>query len=160
MARYVEIPAARLEAELEAIGEAVASRGGSWAWGVQGRERVFHLEVPGGAAKVLIFTSLAIGDSAVRGCGKDAIRLFLMAGGRPVAKPRKVLRTAPPRIPDRVSYFLNRLREYIRDAYRDALRVRPCPRCGSPMVPREGPHGSFLGCASYPECKEVIRGGS
>jgi ssDNA-binding Zn-finger/Zn-ribbon topoisomerase 1 len=28
-----------------------------------------------------------------------------------------------------------------------------CPLCGSALVRRPGPHGSFLGCARYPACK-------
>ena len=28
-----------------------------------------------------------------------------------------------------------------------------CPQCSAPMVQRNGPHGSFLGCSRYPKCK-------
>jgi DNA topoisomerase-1 len=28
-----------------------------------------------------------------------------------------------------------------------------CPKCGAPMVERTGPHGPFLGCSRYPQCK-------
>lgn len=28
-----------------------------------------------------------------------------------------------------------------------------CPKCGSPMVERNGKHGKFLGCTKYPECR-------
>ena len=29
----------------------------------------------------------------------------------------------------------------------------PCPRCGSALVLRKGPHGSFWGCSTFPQCK-------
>ena len=28
-----------------------------------------------------------------------------------------------------------------------------CPRCGAPMLLRNGKNGAFWGCANYPECK-------
>lgn len=28
-----------------------------------------------------------------------------------------------------------------------------CPRCGSPLVPRDGQYGHFYGCMRYPSCK-------
>ncbi|MBO5790625.1 MAG: topoisomerase DNA-binding C4 zinc finger domain-containing protein, partial [Clostridia bacterium] len=28
-----------------------------------------------------------------------------------------------------------------------------CPRCGKPLVKRNGPKGSFWGCSGYPNCK-------
>jgi DNA topoisomerase-1 len=28
-----------------------------------------------------------------------------------------------------------------------------CPICGAAMIQRTGPHGSFLGCSTYPKCK-------
>lgn len=31
-----------------------------------------------------------------------------------------------------------------------------CPNCGSEMVLRKGPHGSFFACRNYPECKTAI----
>ncbi len=33
------------------------------------------------------------------------------------------------------------------------LTAVKCPICGAPMVQRTGPHGSFLGCSTYPKCK-------
>lgn len=31
-----------------------------------------------------------------------------------------------------------------------------CPKCGSDMVLRKGPHGNFFACRNYPECKTAI----
>lgn len=30
-----------------------------------------------------------------------------------------------------------------------------CPKCGSPLVYKEGQNGKFVGCSNYPECKYV-----
>lgn len=32
-----------------------------------------------------------------------------------------------------------------------------CPKCGKPMVEREGRFGKFLGCSGYPKCRTIIR---
>ena len=32
---------------------------------------------------------------------------------------------------------------------------RPCPKCGKPLVYKEGKNGQFIGCSNYPECKYV-----
>jgi len=31
-----------------------------------------------------------------------------------------------------------------------------CPKCGKPMVVRQGKFGSFLGCSGYPRCKTLL----
>lgn len=156
-ARFVAVPADRLEAELEAIGAAVVTRGGSSAWRVQGRERVFDLTIPGGSAQIRVFTTLPVGGSEVRDCGEDAVRVCVGAlegeRFRPVEKGIKILRTAPRGAEDRVGVFLGRLRGALRDAYGRARQVTPCPRCGRPMAVRRGRNGDFLGCLGYPECK-------
>ena len=175
--RYVEVPADRLVEELERIGGTVAAIGGSWAWRVQGRERVFDLSptTPAGdrslPAQIRIFTSLGVGDSHARACGKDAIRIVVGALSwerevygsgesrrpgkvevtfRPVEKGQKILRTAPRGVEDRVGVFLSRLRVALRDAYRRARVVRTCVECDGLLVSRKGRNGPFLGCINYP----------
>ena len=32
---------------------------------------------------------------------------------------------------------------------------RPCPKCGAPLVYKEGKNGQFIGCSNYPTCKYV-----
>ncbi len=32
-------------------------------------------------------------------------------------------------------------------------RTAKCPKCGAPMVFRNGPYGLFLGCSNYPQCR-------
>ncbi len=180
--RYVEIPADRLVAELERIGGTVAAIGGSWSWSIAGRERVFDLcpTTPAGdrslPAQIRIFTSLAVGDSHARACGKDAIRIVVGALSwerevyncgergerrrpgrvestfRPVEKGQKILRTARRDAEDRVGVFLSRLRVALRDAYLRARVVRTCVECDGLMAHRKGRNGAFLGCINYPKC--------
>ncbi|HED03701.1 MAG TPA: hypothetical protein ENI60_02915, partial [Candidatus Fraserbacteria bacterium] len=33
------------------------------------------------------------------------------------------------------------------------LSAMPCPKCGAPMVLKEGKFGRFYGCSAYPKCK-------
>jgi hypothetical protein len=157
--RFVEIPAARLVAELEDIGGKVTARGGSFAWRKAGAEKVFDLTVPGGRAMVRVFTTLDGGEVA-RDCGEDAVRVCLGALDgerfRPLEKGTKILRTAPQAAPDRVAVFLERLREEIRQVYARAKDVRGCPKCGKPMAQREGRFGPFLGCTGFPECRQIV----
>src|SRR5579871_6281470 len=32
-----------------------------------------------------------------------------------------------------------------------------CPKCGKPLIEREGRFGKFLGCSGYPKCKTIVR---
>ncbi|MCC6728311.1 MAG: type I DNA topoisomerase [Chthonomonadales bacterium] len=38
-----------------------------------------------------------------------------------------------------------------------ALTDQPCPKCGKPLVEREGRFGKFLGCSAYPKCKTIVK---
>jgi len=163
-ARYVEIPADRLAAHLEAIGQKVAARWVAYDWTTSGRERVFVLNphtpanAQGPRGIVWVYTSAAVGAATARDCGKDAVRVVVGVLDdadrfRPTEKSQKILRTAPKGAPDRVAAFLDRLQEALRGAYARAHAVRPCPRCGGPLVYREGRNGPFLGCLAYPACK-------
>lgn len=38
----------------------------------------------------------------------------------------------------------------------DAEGVAVCPRCGKPLVARQGTQGAFTGCAGYPSCTFVL----
>ncbi len=37
-----------------------------------------------------------------------------------------------------------------------AATDRTCPKCGKPMVVRQGRYGPFLGCSGYPKCRTVL----
>lgn len=161
--RYVEIPADRLGTMLDAIGDAVRQRGGDYAWNRSGREIVFDLYPPTILPVcVRVFTTLD-GDVTARDCGKDAVRIIVGVLDerddfkfRPLEKGTKILRTAPRGAPDRVQAWLDRLRDTLREAYRRARVVRPCPDCGRPMARREGKFGPFLGCSGFPQCRKIV----
>jgi DNA topoisomerase-1 len=38
----------------------------------------------------------------------------------------------------------------------EVIADEKCANCGSDMVLRKGPHGSFFACRNYPECKTAI----
>lgn len=164
--RYVEIPALRLQSMLGGISASVSEKGGRTFWNIQGREWVFDIHPHRGRGVVRVYTSLAKGETAVRACGRDACRIVLgvaqpVEGGskfRPTAKARRILRTAPIDAPDRIGVFLDRLKAAIREAYGDAIRATPCPRCGSGVLAlRRTKAGdrTFLGCSNFPECRHT-----
>lgn len=166
MKRFVSVPATDLIEELEYIGRKVEYSGGSFNWNVQGKEKIFELQPPRSKGIVRVFTSLAIGDDSVRGCGKDAVRVVTgvkvensrtkKLTFRPIAESRKILRTAPQGAQNRVRVFLDRLTAAIREAYTTASRAIECPSCGGYMILRKGKHGEFFGCSSYPNCKRTM----
>jgi len=159
--RYVEVPAARLLPHLRSICESVGAKGGRCAEGRAGLELVFDVGVPHGRAMVRVYTSLAAGADVARPCGEDAVRIVVCVGTpegvRALEESQKVLRTAPQGAPDRAGYFLARLTDEIRAAYRRALAVPACPDCGRSMARRYGKHGEFYGCIGYPKCKTTRR---
>lgn len=157
--RYVQVPADALLHELRLIGAAINQKGGATVEHLAGAEVVFDYTPPGKKSCVRVFTSLADGAQAVRGCGKDAVRIVVGHGTQDDFKPlegsQKVLRTAPqnPDESERVDAFVRRLRDILRGAYRRALEVPSCPRCHAPMKRRVGSRGPFLGCTGYPKCR-------
>jgi ssDNA-binding Zn-finger/Zn-ribbon topoisomerase 1 len=32
---------------------------------------------------------------------------------------------------------------------------RECPKCGSPLIVRQGKYGPFVGCSAYPQCRHI-----
>ncbi len=166
---FVEVPSAVLVATLDEIGTKVLHKeDGGFTWHLVGRERVFDLFLPerrGLHLTIRVFTSIANNSRvALRGRGKDAIRVILghnpdwPSGDtfKPLGKSKRVFRTAPRRgtgsEEERVGLFIDRFRQVLRDAYRTANRVRPCPECKSPMTSRKGRKGEFMGCTNYPTC--------
>lgn len=164
--RYVEVPADRMMGLLRDIGEKVRSRSGSMTESVQGREVVVDLQ-PGDCGTIVrVYTSLARGADAVRGCGEDAVRIvigcevqgrdgksrFLKLAGGP-----RIYRTAPTQLPqeERVDVFLARFRDALRNAYQDAREWTRCPVCDAPMSERENKatKSKFWGCTRFPECR-------
>lgn len=152
--RFVSIPADRLRAELDDVGAGVSAAGGSARWTRAGREEVFEFSPAGSPATVRVFTTLD-GRAVVRDCGADAVRIAIVAEGKALVRARKILRTAPAG-GDRVGKFLERFREALRRAFRDARSVRRCPACDRVMARRSGPRGEFLGCVGFPECRRTL----
>lgn len=151
---------------LTEIGQKVAAKGGGMGETTQGRERVVDLQPGGSKTVVRVFTSLAIGGDAVRGCGEDAVRLVIGYVGRgregkekffPLSDGRRIYRTAPTQLDhdQRVAAFLGRFEEALRDVYREAKNWTACPDCGAPMALRSNKQRGtkFWGCTSYPECR-------
>lgn len=162
--RYVEVPADRLMELLRGIGTKVTERGGALTEGVQGREVVVDLQPGGSQVKVRIYTSLARGADAVRGCGEDAVRLVLGYEGTIRGKPSfvkleggpRIYRTAPTKLPqeERVTVFLGRFEEALREAFITAKKWTRC-HCDAPMSVRANKQtgSKFWGCTRYPECR-------
>ena len=48
--------------------------------------------------------------------------------------------------------------KYVKMAYKDGVvdvevPAKICPKCGAQLVERDGRHGKFLGCSTYPKCE-------
>jgi len=168
--RYVEVPAASIMEVLDSIGEKVAAKGGKKNTGVHGREVVVDIFPPRTDVCVRVYTSLAAGADAVRGCGEDAVRLVPGYHGKardgrerflPLGKGPRIYRTAPTKLPaeERVKVFLDRLTEALRGAYQQAREWPSCPDCEAAMVLRQNrtKGTQFWGCTKYPECKGTRR---
>ncbi len=164
--RYIEVPADKLRGLFTEIGGKVTEKGGSLQEGIQGREVVMDLYPAESKTAVRVYTSLARGADAVRGCGEDAVRLVLGYQGKDrngkdrfwvLQKGPRIYRTAPTKLPteERVEVFLGRLRQAIRESYLMAREWRKCHLCGAPMSTRENKQSKskFWGCTSFPECR-------
>jgi len=63
-----------------------------------------------------------------------------------------------------ISDFYPRLEKEVEDAKANAEKVKvadqvsdvPCDRCGRMMVIKYGPHGKFLACPGFPECRNTM----
>lgn len=158
--RFVSVPADSLLDRLGLIANKIENHGGQVRRTRQGREIVWEFQPRNRTAFVRVYTTLAVGGSEVRDCGKDAVRIVVGAtvGDRfkPLAPPRKMLRTAPKMDTEqaRVESFLDRLEGALRESYTFAVRDLPtCPQCNSVMARRKGKHGDFFGCVTFPECR-------
>jgi hypothetical protein len=160
---YVEIPADRLFAHLEGIGEKIKAKGGCWERDVSGAEIVYQICLPPSASRselivLKVYTSIAKGADSARGCGEDAIRVVVgsisLGEFKPVGWQQTVKRTAPNGAGDRVGAFLERLTEVLRHAYAAGIGVPLCT-CGCHMARRESKTGKFWGCTAFPVCRNT-----
>lgn len=160
MSTYIEIPASDLLGELRTISEAIKKKGGEAVESRSGKEIIFDFTPPDAAARVRVYTTLAVGQDFVRECGKDAVRLTvgttLTGKFRSVTKPKKILRTAPKGTNKaRIRAFLDRLTKHLRVAYKIAAVAPKCPKCNMLMAERKATATGreFYGCLNFPECR-------
>lgn len=156
--RFVDVPTKDLTNTLVNIGSAISERGGRYVKGQAGREVVYDFFPHRGRAMVRVYTTMAIGASQVRDCGKDAVRVvvghIVDERFKPLRRHKKMLRTAPKgEESERIAIFLERLTDRLRSAYGEALAIPWCPQCNSVMKMRKGKHGEFWGCTDYPNCR-------
>lgn len=87
-----------------------------------------------------------------RGVGEDAMRVVLFGK----KSDGSIVKLGGSKRVNRVQTWKKNLGNRI-DSWLDYLPKDSCAKCGSPMVPRKGRNGDFLGCTSYPECKHTAR---
>jgi DNA topoisomerase-1 len=58
------------------------------------------------------------------------------------------------REPEEAANFLGEIMTPISSS---KLSEHKCPKCGKPMVHKNGRFGPFLGCSDYPECKTTLK---
>jgi Topoisomerase DNA binding C4 zinc finger len=86
-----------------------------------------------------------------RGVGEDAMRIVLFLRD----ETGKITKLAGSKRVHRVKNWKQNLQTRL-DGWLELLPKDSCPACGSPMLPRKGPNGSFLGCCRYPECRKTL----
>jgi hypothetical protein len=160
--RFVQIRDVDMFPVLNEIGEAIVSKGGTFARESQPGREVLYTFTPPTKTKDIhftVYTSIVEkgGSGDARGCGEDAVRIifhtrfggtFRKFGGF------TVYRTAPKASEeDRVYLFMERFKDKVRDAYRIIMTTPRCPECYAPMVLRNGRAGNFWGCCTFPRCR-------
>jgi len=99
--------------------------------------------------EIVIFSSISTKTGKARAEGDDAIRLNVTHDAtpeNPVWAEAKTLRT---------HNWESNLQKKIKTAVEKIEDSRPCPDCGNWLVRKEGNHGEFYGCVSYPECENT-----
>jgi hypothetical protein len=107
-------------------------------------------EAPIGTLSIKVLTTVRSGCSDARGCGEDAIRIFLLwtdSAGWTIClnKGKRINRSGGEKstADDIIKRAIDRAREVASE------QVSWCSRCSRPMVERESRYGKFLGCSSY-----------
>lgn len=148
-ARYVEIPAAEMEALMVECGfERV--------YPPRTVERVYqrNRSATGTHAAIVplfairVYTTITDREDASREVGTDAIRVVIVhvPTGKPVWTSTRIHRTQGWR---------EKTRERMREAWKAASGIKRCAQCDAPMVLRETKDKSrkFWGCCGFPQCK-------
>lgn len=145
---------------VEEFEEFVSSLGFNYEREVFTQELVFSIplelvRVEKADVSVKLYTSINICSNLSREKGKDAIRvvLFDRNSQRPLGKQKHTKRTVG---------WQRRLRDKIFSLILSLKEIPFCPSCGAHMVERQHNGASFLGCSSYPKCKntESVGGGA
>lgn len=119
--------------------------------GVAGGELTYDIGTGVNDVVVRIYSSISLLDGVTRKKGADAIRVVLLdlVAGKPFGKDVRTHRTDgwDRRLRVKVEGLLSRVKE-----------ESPiwCRSCGSMMVKREGRHGEFYGCVSFPKCRQTV----
>ena len=103
---------------------------------------------PSDRFKVRVFSSVDVYTGVTREIGSDAIRVMLFDTER----QRGILDL--PRV-CRTENALANTKARARTAWGYVMDANHHCSCGSLMITRKGKRGEFLGCTSFPECREV-----
>jgi ribosomal protein L37AE/L43A len=114
-------------------------------------------ETDNGTLYVKVLTSVRSDRNKARGCGEDAIRIFLLWEDKDgwtacVGKTKRVNRAGGQgkTADDVAKRAINRAREVAREHF----RLPWCSKCGRPLVQRRNKAGwPFLGCSAYAQTK-------
>lgn len=85
-----------------------------------------------------------------REVGKDAIRVVLFMRTR----DGSIFKLGGSKRVHRVLFWKKNLQKRL-DSWLDSMPKHKCSQCGSPMLPRNGKYGKFLGCSNW-DCKNTL----
>lgn len=141
-AQYLNISAAEMDQFLTHKGFAKIELEGTF-------EAVYGKRVHQDDLQLTLRVYTGIQGQVSRGVGEDAIRvnLFMRTGD-------KIIKLGGSKRVHRVVNWKANLSKRI-DDWLDYMPKHKCQKCGLPMIVRTSKHGKFLGCAGYPNCKEV-----
>lgn len=115
-----------------------------------------------GTLYVKVLTTVKSGCSRARQVGRDAIRCYLLWKDREgwstcVGKTNRTYRSGGQGAT--ADDVVLRALDKVREVARNHVHLSKCPRCGRPMVERNGKNGSFLGCCAFRStgCKGSVR---
>lgn len=97
-----------------------------------------------------VFTGINPSGSS-RAVGEDAIRVILFMR----SSDGNIIKLGGSKRVHRVQNWKKNLQSRI-DSWIDFMPKCKCSQCGSPMLPRTGKNGNFLGCSEYPKCKNTM----
>ena len=111
-------------------------------------EEVYQIKV---TTNVYIEIRSSVGSNGfAKSDGEDSIRCSLLykrvKGVIPLGKASRT---------NRIAGWEIRLKDKLRELYRDGFATRTCKICGSLLALRHGKNGDFYGCTNYPECKHT-----